>query len=293
MNEIRIDLMKPLFTWAGGKTKVMKHYSPFIPTSFDNYCEPFFGGGAMFVYVMNQYSPKNVWINDINSDIISIYQCVKSHYDEFILRLNDLESKFLPLTKEDRKKLYYEIRLSHAYDYESWSKPYESSTLYFLMKTGFNGIYQLNRNTNGRYGTPSGLLNQKDGIYDRGVIKWWRDALQNVTITSEDWADVQLSGNTFYFYDPPYRDSFADYGNGFSDDDLMKLIRFAERQDKVFIANRDDNNWFRDKTSLDFHHFDITYTAGRRKKTDDGFKAKKAREILLYKTDNPFSLIAN
>ena len=27
--------------------------------------------------------------------------------------------------------------------------------------------------------------------------------------------------------------------------------------------------------------FDITYTAGRRKKTEEGFKAKKAKEVLL------------
>ena len=36
---------------------------------------------------------------------------------------------------------------------------------------------------------------------------------------------------------------------------------------------------------MNVHYFDITYTAGRRKKTEDGFTAKKAKEILLYKTD--------
>jgi len=29
------------------------------------------------------------------------------------------------------------------------------------------------------------------------------------------------------------------------------------------------------------HKFPVTYTAGRRKKVDDGFEAKKATEILL------------
>ena len=45
--------MKPLFIWAGGKTKVLKHYKDFLPSSssFSNYYEPFFGGGAMFVHV--------------------------------------------------------------------------------------------------------------------------------------------------------------------------------------------------------------------------------------------------
>jgi DNA adenine methylase len=273
--------------WAGGKTKVLKHYAPFMPTSFNTYYEPFFGGGAMFIHVMNEYKPKNVFINDINQDIVSIYRCIKENYDEFIQRLNDLESQYIPLEKDERKKLYYEVRNHHAWDYESWSKPYESATLYFLMKTGFNGVYQLNHNTNGRYGTPSGLLNQKTEVYDRSVVKWWNDALQNATITSEDWENsVKDDPSAFFFFDPPYRDSFADYGNSFNDDSLHKLIDFCDRQTKVFLANRADDEWFSGKSkSLSTHYFNITYTAGRRKKTEDGYTAKKAREILLYKTD--------
>ena len=279
--------MKPLFMWAGGKTKVLKHYAPFMPTSFSTYYEPFFGGGAMFIHVMNQYKPQQVFINDINQDIVSIYRCIKENYDEFIQRLNDLEDQYIPLCKDDRKKLYFDVRHQHGYDYESWSKPFESATLYFLMKTGFNGVYQLNKNTNGRYGTPSGLLNQKTEVYDRSIIEWWHDALQNVTITSGDWCDsVNDNHDAFFFFDPPYRDSFADYGNGFNDNSLLKLIDFCDNQSKVFLANRADDDWFNGKCkSLNTHYFDITYTAGRRKKTEDGYSAKKATEILLYKTD--------
>ncbi len=58
------------------------------------------------------------------------------------------------------------------------------------MKTGFNGIFQINQNTNGRYGTPSGLLNQKKEVYNRDVIKWWHDVLQKTDIFSCDWKEV-------------------------------------------------------------------------------------------------------
>ena len=279
--------MKPLFIWAGGKTKVLKHYAPFMPTAFETYYEPFFGGGAMFVHVMNTYQPKNVVINDINSDVINIYKAIKTDLSEFQQRLDSLESQYLPLSKEDRKKFYFDTRHLHAWNYQEWSPTFEAATLYFLMKTGFNGIYQLNKNTNGRYGTPAGLLNQKDKVYDRDVLKWWHDALQNVTIKSGDWKDaVENDPNGFFFFDPPYRDSFADYGNGFGDDALTSLLDFADAQNLVFVANRADDDWFDDQSrSMQVHYFDITYTAGRRKKTEEGFTAKKAREILLYKTD--------
>ena len=230
--------MKPLFMWAGGKNKMLKHYKPYMPSSVTSYCEPFFGGGAMFIYVMNTYTPSYARINDINSDIINIYRSIKNDLDEFLLRLNDLESQYMPLDKPARKKLYYDIRQTHAYDYKSWSKSYEAATLYFLMKTGFNGIFQINQNTNGRYGTPSGLLNQKKEVYNRDVIKWWHDVLQKTDIFSCDWKEV-VDGcpeNTFYFFDPPYRDSFADYGQGFSDDSLRELIKFCDNQSCVMLS---------------------------------------------------------
>jgi len=287
--------MKPLFIWAGGKTKVLKHYAPFMPSSFDTYYEPFFGGGAMFVHVMNTYKPSKVIINDINDNVMNIYRCIRDNYDEFLVRLNELEDRYLYLTKEDRKKLYFEVRHQHAYDYADWDVPYEAATLYFLMKTGFNGIWQINKNTNGRYGTPAGLLNQRirceitntGGIYSKEVLDWWHNALQVVDIKSGDWKDaVTNDPNGFFFFDPPYRDSFADYGNGFGDDALTDLLDFADAQNLVFVANRADDDWFNSQSrSMNVHYFDITYTAGRRKKTDDGFAAKKAREILLYKTN--------
>ena len=258
-----------------------------MPSYFKTYYEPFFGGGAMFVHVMNTHQPKNVVINDINSDVVNIYKAIKTDLTEFQQRLDSLESQYLPLSKDDRKKFYFDTRHLHAWEYQEWSKTFEAATLYFLMKTGFNGIYQLNKNTNGRYGTPAGLLNQKDKVYDRDVLNWWHNALQNVTIKSGDWRDaVENDPNGFFFFDPPYRDSFADYGNGFGDDALTDLLDFADAQNLVFVANRADDDWFENQSrSMNVHYFDITYTAGRRKKTDDGFEAKKAREILLYKTD--------
>jgi DNA adenine methylase len=254
---------------------------------FSTYYEPFFGGGAMFVHVMNTYKPENVVINDINDDVMNIYRSIRNNYDEFIDRVNSLESQYMPLSKEDRKRFYFDIRHLHAWNYEEWSKPFEAATLYFLMKTGFNGIYQLNKNTNGRYGTPSGLLNQKNNIYDRSVMLWWKQALQSVDIRSGDWKDaVTDDPDGFFFFDPPYRNSFADYGNGFDEQALLDLIDFADAQKSVFVANRADDNWFDDKSkSLNVHYFNITYTAGRRKKTEEGFAAKKAREILLYTTN--------
>ena len=52
--------MKPLFIWAGGKNKMLKHYLPIMPKQVDTYVEPFFGGGAMFCHIVQNYQPKKL-----------------------------------------------------------------------------------------------------------------------------------------------------------------------------------------------------------------------------------------
>ena len=153
--------------------------------------------------------PKNVVINDINSDVVNIYKAIKTDLTEFQQRLDSLESQYLPLSKDDRKKFYFDTRHLHAWNYQEWSKTFEAATLYFLMKTGFNGIYQLNKNTNGRYGTPAGLLNQKDKVYDRGVLNWWHNALQNVTIKTGDWTVSYQAQSASSIIWPPLKCSWS------------------------------------------------------------------------------------
>ena len=61
--------MKPLYMWAGGKNKMISKYllSPGIPLAgYDTFVEPFFGGGAMMIWV-NENNPniKRFILNDI------------------------------------------------------------------------------------------------------------------------------------------------------------------------------------------------------------------------------------
>lgn len=281
--------MKPLFIWAGGKSKMLKHYKPFMPDNVKTYCEPFFGGGAMYINVINKLSPKELIINDINTDIVRIYKTIKSDCEDFTKILDELSKDYLPLDKSARKDFYYALRHQHAYDYVSWDSTKEAAVLYFLMKTGFNGIYQVNKNTNDRYGTPSGLLNQKDKVYEKDVVEWWSKSLQNTQILSGDWKEcvtyVDDEEDNFVFLDPPYRGSFTSYGQEFTDSDQKDLIDYVAKNQhtKVFLCNRDTgDNFYEDyNNELFIDKFPVTYTAGRRKKTDEGFEAKPATEVLI------------
>ena len=90
------------------------------------------------------------------------------------------------------------------------------------------------------------------------------------------------------FLDPPYRGSFTQYGVDFDDDLQKSVIKFVNDLTSLgafaMMSNRDVGDGFFEarQGKNDIIYFDVTYTAGRRKKNEDGtHSAKKAREILM------------
>lgn len=278
---------------------MLKHYIPLLPVSYYAYCEPFFGGGAMFAHIKKTHPNMPCHINDINEGIVNIYNAIKNDVKSFIDAVDEHDKAYIPLSKEERKAYYYDLRNKHAWNYETWSKTYEAGVFYFLLKTSFNGILQINKNTNNRFGTPSGLLNEKITVYDRDNVIEWNKALQPCIITCGDWKDAVKNvpiNDTFFFFDPPYRESFTSYGQVFTDDSQLELLDYCKQVDnkggKLMLCNRDDNDQFwNDKEGpLSVSRFPVTYTAGRRKKDQEAFLAKPATEILFYSKVNVNSL---
>lgn len=297
--------MKPLYMWAGGKKKMIPKYTenPGIPTSgYDVFVEPFFGGGAMMIH-MNQINPniKRFVLNDINPEIVGLYRAIKTDHVQFMAHCDALCNKYLPMDKASRKSYFYDVRKEYTTDYQKWTPTQESATLYFLMKTAFNGIFQSTKEAKGRFCTPSGLLNHTTKVYDVDNVKEWHAFLQKVDIYSGDWSQCVDVGEdkAFFFFDPPYRDSFTQYGQVFTDQCHSDLIDYCHFKDAeghvVFYCGRDtDDDFYTSRQgNLGLAKYPITYTAGRRAtaevEQEDGTtatkkQAKAATEILLYST---------
>lgn len=282
--------MKPLYKWAGGKTKMIKHYQQELSNLRDikTLVEPFFGAGAFTVYAKNTFpSIEHFVINDFKSELIDIYRCLKSDYKEFKEVLDSHDRKYIPLDKAQRKELYYAVREDYYEGMDSFVE--ETATLYFLLRTCFNGIWQ-GRKGSPRFYTPCGLLNERGSVYDQENLDQWSNFLQHCTLHSGDWEPVSRkyeNQNTLYFLDPPYRDSFTTYSNEFGDDEQLRILNFCNNStDTIMLTNRDSgDSFFKDNVNhnyLNIKKVPVTYTAGRRKKTEDGFEAKKATEVLIY-----------
>jgi DNA adenine methylase len=277
--------IKPLHMWAGGKSKLLKHYKGKIPhQGHVGYVEPFFGGGAMFCDVANRSSAQHFVINDINSELMSIHHAIKEDCERFIELAEALAGQWNKLGKNERYSWYYDLRNQY------WAMPQgaveTAASLYVLMKTGFNGLWQPSMAQEGKYGTAVGLLDKVAKI-DVGLIRAWAKRLACASLSSKSYKDIAIPSMSCLIYcDPPYRSSHADYGQGFTDVDHIELINWCKEKAKsghtVVLANRDCGDGFftRHLAGATVHHFDVTYTVGRKKKTDKGHVATKAKEFI-------------
>jgi len=273
--------------WAGGKTKLLKHYQGKMPSyeGFAAYIEPFFGGGAVFCDVVNSKQIENFVINDINSELIAIYQAIKDAPDEFITHCCALADEWNTKSPDLRKTWYYELRQ------QFWEMtPGElttAATLYVLMKTSFNGVWQPNVGNGGKFGTAVGLTGKAVKI-DADLIRAWSAKLQNTAITAKDYRDIEIpAAPSLIFCDPPFRNSATSYGQDFEDRAQKELVDWilamAAKGHTVILANRDCGDGFFDELlgeGTTVHSFDVKYTVGRKKKVADEYEAKEAVEFI-------------
>ncbi|EID6181782.1 DNA adenine methylase, partial [Salmonella enterica] len=162
--------LKPLYRWAGGKSKLLKSYNPHLPdlNSVSAYVEPFFGAGALFASVKSTYNQIPTIINDINPELVSLLNTIKHDFEAFCIELQELEAAYLSIrSHEVRNYRFYQRR--EQYWKEQIGSVRASALLLFLMSTGFNGIWQVNKKT-GRYGTGAGLLNHKGSLFDYSLL---------------------------------------------------------------------------------------------------------------------------
>ncbi len=279
--------LRPFYMWAGGKTRLIKYYRDVWPVTegFTSYVEPFFGGGAVFCWMTNEHGHLTGTIGDRNVEVMGLLAEIRDHPRPFLDRVSRLVERYLAIPDHpDRKRWYYELRQAY------WNRP-GPATLYVLMRLGFNGIWQTCQGSGGLFGTPAGLLRHRvaEQVFDADLITTWSRALSDVTIHAGSYESLELPGRALIYLDPPYRHSFTTYSTGFDDADQEALVAWfiaaADAGHRVLLSNRSPvgDTFFEERLGdvADFHYFDVVYTAGRRKRTDDGFEAKPAREILV------------
>ena len=234
----------PFIKWVGGKRGLLKQILPLLPNEFENYFEPFLGGGALFFELSSQglLDNKKVILSDINWELINTYNVVKNSPNELISNLEEYK-------KEHSKEFYYQIReLDRQKGYEKLSNLDKATRFIYLNKTCFNGLYRVNKK--GYFNTPIGSY-KNPNIADRDTILLASEALSSATIINQPFNKVlkSIKKDDFVYFDPPYypltdSSNFTSYDSSlFLEDEQFKLFelfdRLSDKGAKVLHSNSD------------------------------------------------------
>ena len=91
-----------LLKYPGGKESELKFILPRLP-AFNNYYEPFVGGGAVFFTV----TANNYYINDKSEDLINLYVCIKRGDEQFFTALRHINHNWILLTNIVREDFHF------------------------------------------------------------------------------------------------------------------------------------------------------------------------------------------
>ena len=250
-------MAKPFLKWAGGKGQLLKEIRQYYPFAAKNeirkYAEPFVGGGAVLFDILNNYNLQEVYISDINSELINTYIVIRDYLDVLLVSLKQYEKDYLSFDDASRKLFYLDKRARFNKLKACCQKPNIelAALMIFLNRTCFNGIYRVNRK--GEYNVPMGIY-KNPLICNEKNLKNVSRKLKGVEIICGDYRESSnfIDDKTFVYFDPPYRPltltaSFTSYTEGmFDDKDQLELAHFIQELDKrgarVVISNSDPKN---------------------------------------------------
>lgn len=270
--------VKPFLKWAGGKGQLIKEiekYYPFENVKINKYAEPFVGGGAVLFDILSKFDLDEIYISDINAELINTYIIVRDYIDKLIHLLISYQEDYVPLDTDNRKK-YYIAKRGRFNDIKVNGNEADNiekaALMIFLNKTCFNGLYRVNRK--GLFNVPMGAY-KNPLICDEKKLRAVSEKLQNVKIVCEDYkkSDDFIDENTFVYFDPPYRpltetSNFTAYTeNLFDDEKQIELANFVERISNkgamVVVSNSDPKN-----TNKEDEFFDKIYAIHKIKRVE-------------------------
>lgn len=233
MNE---ELCTPFLKWPGGKRWFVSQYLNIFPDKYNNYFEPFLGGGSVFFALQ----PQKGIITDINKELINLYTVMRD-------TPNELKNIMLSHQKKHCKEYYYEIR-SAACEGEIE----KAAKFLYLNRTCFNGMYRVNKN--GIFNVPIGT--KSNCIYDIDKFDEYANSLKKVEVLVSDFEETirKAQKGDLIFADPPYtvskkQDGFIKYNDRLftwgDQERLCKCLSEAnERGAYIVLTNVDTEEIF-------------------------------------------------
>jgi len=261
--------------WAGGKKQLLNQFKNFFPSKIERYFEPFSGSGAVAFYIIKNYSPKEVYLSDINEELINCMNVIKNNVNELINLLKKYKIKH-------NKEFYYKIREK---DVSNLSNLERAARFIYLNRTCFNGLYRVN--SKGQFNVPMGSY-KNPGICQEEDLREISRLLKRTKISISQFYDFvkNTEKGDFIYFDPPYYPlkkgkSFTTYTKfNFLEKEQEKLAEtfriLAKKNCKVMLSNSDTN--FIKNLYKGYH---VSFVKAKRMINCDATKRGEINEVVI------------
>ena len=233
-------MTKTILKWAGNKTKVMPSIVKYFPENFTDYIEPFAGALGSFLNSGVNTEEHDVYLNDLNSEVIDLFLLMRTNCDEIVDKANTM-----PRDKES----FYEIRgWDRLDDWKGRDKIEKAARTVYLNKLCFNGLYRINPKK-GYFNTPYGSHRKSELIQLQDAYNFVK-ATKEVSFSAEDCFEFSRKNykpNSLFYFDPPYVNpkepmkEFGGYLGGFGWKEQLELrdlcLELHDSGHNIIISN--------------------------------------------------------
>ena len=274
--------LKTPLRYPGGKSRACVKMDPYFPDlrDYDEFREPFVGGGSVTIHITKKYPNLDIWVNDLYEPLVNFWQQLQMFGEEMKNILVELKTEHN--TPELARDLFTASK-KHINN-EMYSNLGRAVSFYVVNKCSFSGLTESSSFSPQASNSNFSLHGiQKLPEYSKLIGKW--------RITNYSY-DYLMDGNkgAFMYLDPPYDIKDNLYGckgsmhKGF-DHDKFAADCDANDMDQLVSYNSDQlvMNRFKNWNAAEF---DLTYTM--RSVGEYMREQKERKELLLFNyTKNP------
>lgn len=184
-------MIKSPLRYPGGKSRAVQQMKSLIPHHFEEYREPFVGGGSFFVYLRQIYPNLKFWINDLNPELYCFWKYAQKDSERLVKEILKIKSE-----KKNGQELFSELVSLNG---ENLSEFERAVRFFVLNRITFSGVVESGGFSQlafeGRF-TESSILR----------VAKLQKLLEGVKITNLDYRQIISFGGreVFTFLDPPY-----------------------------------------------------------------------------------------
>lgn len=278
----------PFLKWVGGKSQIIENVIELFPTSFNNYYEPFLGGGSVLLALLDAIKQERISIDgkiyasDLNAGLIGLWKNIQAFPIQVISETKKLISEYN--LASDGEVYYYSTRTE--FNKASLNKTSLSASCMFLFlnKTCFRGIYR--ENNSGKFNVPYGFYKSPKIMSDENILTI-SELIQDVEFSHADFSHsfMNIIHGDFIYLDPPYapenETSFIKYNkNGFgleSHNQLFAACKLLSEKKIMLLMSNSEVDLVKNAFSEGY----TTRTISCRRAINSKNPAARTNEILI------------